>query len=162
MAALMADLINGTLVSTPTLTEDLRQSFRSKDVIGQIRSNRRLWLTDSPDLAGYWLVQIMVTDREMQNWLQNRLRSKESSSEANQSPTAISAGSRTNKAKSAEEECGQWIAKLTERPASKDHAFTQAKVAVEATGPLSRKAFERAWADNAPLHWKRAGRRRTH
>jgi len=66
---------------------------------------------------------------------------------------------RTNKAEAAEEACREWIAGLTERPANKDAAFAEAQDAVKQTGPLSRKAFERAWASVVGANWKRGGRR---
>jgi len=71
------------------------------------------------------------------------------------------AGTRTNKAAAAEKLCGQWLSRLTERPANKDAAFEAAKTAVAATGPLSRKGFDRAWAVGAPLAWKLPGRRKS-
>jgi hypothetical protein len=69
-------------------------------------------------------------------------------------------GIRTNREAAAQAACRQWISQLTERPANKDAAFELAKAAVESTGPLSRKAFERAWGIEAPAKWKQGGRRR--
>ena len=69
-------------------------------------------------------------------------------------------GIRTNKAEAAEAACGEWIATLSERPESKDTAFKAAVSACSHVGPLSRKAFDRAWAKSAPDEWKGAGRRK--
>jgi hypothetical protein len=70
----------------------------------------------------------------------------------------LTPGTRTNKAEAAEEACRRWIAGLKERPAKKDAAFEAAKDAVASIRPLSRKAFDRAWAAAAPGVWKKAGR----
>jgi hypothetical protein len=70
------------------------------------------------------------------------------------------AGYRTNKAGAAEEACRQWIAGLNERPTNKEAAFDQARAAVKEIGPLTGKAFERAWASTAPAEWRRGGRRK--
>jgi hypothetical protein len=72
-------------------------------------------------------------------------------------PKTTSSGTRTNRALAAEEACRQWIAGLKER-LTKDTAFVRAQDAVKEIGPLSRKAFERAWAGSAPADWKRGGR----
>jgi hypothetical protein len=69
-------------------------------------------------------------------------------------------GIRTNKAETAETACREWLAGVTERPPSKDVAFEEARDVVKQIGPLSRKAFERAWAREARAEWKRGGRRR--
>jgi hypothetical protein len=69
-------------------------------------------------------------------------------------------GLRTNKAEAAEKACRGWLIGLKERPATKDLAFSLAQAAVAGIGPLSRKAFERAWVETAPAVWKRAGRRK--
>jgi hypothetical protein len=69
-------------------------------------------------------------------------------------------GIRTTRAKATEVACGDWIGKLTERPRNKDAAFEDAKDAVKHIGPLSRKAFERAWAVRTPSAWKEAGARK--
>jgi hypothetical protein len=66
-------------------------------------------------------------------------------------------GTRTNRAAANERACGEWLAGLTERPKSKDAAFQAAVIQI---GPLSRKAFDRAWASNVPPEWKHAGRRK--
>jgi hypothetical protein len=75
-------------------------------------------------------------------------------------PQAAPSGIRTNREAAAEAACRKWISELGERPANKDAAFELAKTAVESTGPLSRKAFERAWAIEAPAKWKQGGRRK--
>jgi hypothetical protein len=72
----------------------------------------------------------------------------------------IPSDKRTNREAKAEEECGQWILSLKERPQNKDIAFAGAAAAVARVGRLSRKAFERQWAINARPEWKRGGRRR--
>jgi len=72
---------------------------------------------------------------------------------------AISAGIRTNRAAAAEDACRGWIEELKARPI-KNEAFVQAQAAVKEIGLLSRKAFERAWANSAPADWKHGGRRR--
>lgn len=69
-------------------------------------------------------------------------------------------GARTNNAEKAELACGEWLAGLAERPENKEAAFEAAKAAVAKTGPLSRKAFDRAWANNIPSEWKRPGQRK--
>jgi hypothetical protein len=69
-------------------------------------------------------------------------------------------GVRSNRAASAETECRSWIGALTKRPKSKDAAFVEAKTAVSGIGLLSRKAFDRAWADNVLDKWTRPGRRK--
>ena len=76
------------------------------------------------------------------------------------SPQEIATEERTNREAKAEEECGQWILSLKERPQNKDIAFAGAAAAVARVGRLSRKAFERQWAINARPEWKRGGRRR--
>jgi hypothetical protein len=70
------------------------------------------------------------------------------------------AGFRTTSAVKAEEACKNYIAALKERPQNKETAFAEAVEAVKSIGPLSRKAFERAWHDMAPIEWLNAGRRR--
>jgi hypothetical protein len=74
--------------------------------------------------------------------------------------TERTSGVRTNKATAAEEACGRLIAGLKQRPANKDTAFEHAKAAVVSVGPLSRKAFERAWDANSRACWKLGGRRK--
>jgi hypothetical protein len=74
------------------------------------------------------------------------------------SAALLTPGTRTNKAEAAEEACRRWITGLKERPAKKDAAFEAAKDAVASIGPLSRKAFDRAWGTAAPGAWKKAGR----
>jgi hypothetical protein len=69
-------------------------------------------------------------------------------------------GIRTTTDESAEAECGKWIAGLTARPRNKETAFETAKAAVANIGQLSRKAFDRAWAIQAPRDWKNPGRRK--
>jgi hypothetical protein len=69
-------------------------------------------------------------------------------------------GIRTTTAEKAEAACGAWIAALAERPKNKPTAFEQAKAEVAHIGPLSERAFERAWAARAPTWWKQAGRRK--
>jgi hypothetical protein len=75
-------------------------------------------------------------------------------------PATTPAGFRTNRAETAEKACERWISELKERPANKPEAFAKARAAVAQTGPLSRKAFDRAWASKAPLEWKEAGSRK--
>jgi hypothetical protein len=75
-------------------------------------------------------------------------------------PGPILSGVRTNRAADAEAACGAWIKKLKEQPANKDTAFEDAKAAVAHIGHLSRKAFDRAWANNARPGWKQGGRRK--
>jgi hypothetical protein len=72
----------------------------------------------------------------------------------------LPSGIRTNRAEDAEAACGDWIRKLAERPTNKAAAFERAKAEVAFVGPLSGKAFDRAWARSAPTEWKRAGRRK--
>ena len=72
----------------------------------------------------------------------------------------IPSGVRTNKAAAAEEACEEWIAGLSEQPENKDAAFEDAEKNVAPIGPLSRKAFERAWDKRARPEWKRPGRRK--
>jgi hypothetical protein len=67
-------------------------------------------------------------------------------------------GSRTTTHERAEVACGEWIATLTQRPRNKETAFADAKAAVAQIGMLSYKAFDRAWANKAPAHWKKPGR----
>jgi len=70
-------------------------------------------------------------------------------------PSPPQSGFRTNTAEKAEDACRRWISSLRERPANKDKAFESA----QATYPdLSRKAFDRAWAQAAPTVWRNAGR----
>jgi hypothetical protein len=75
-------------------------------------------------------------------------------------PKTIPSGTRTNRAAAAEAACGTWVKNLTERPANIDTSFDDATTAVAKIGPLSRKAFARQWAINAPPEWKRGGRRK--
>jgi hypothetical protein len=102
---------------------------------------------DRADIDG-WLA-LAVTDRQSGSGVE---------SQAN-GPEATPSGTRTNRAAAAEKACVKWIARLKERP-TKDWAFERAQAAIKETGPLSRKAFERAWATAAPADWKRGGRRR--
>jgi hypothetical protein len=74
--------------------------------------------------------------------------------------TARASGVRTNKSVRAEDACREWISNLSERPASKEIAFAAAAAAVNYVGMLTRKAFDRAWANSARPEWKLAGRRR--
>jgi hypothetical protein len=75
-------------------------------------------------------------------------------------PASPRSGVRTNRAAAAEKACGQWIARLKERPPNIDTAFKAAKAAMASVGTLSRKAFDRAWASAARAEWKRGGRRK--
>jgi hypothetical protein len=71
---------------------------------------------------------------------------------------ASPSGVRTTRAADAERACEQWVSELKARPTNKDVAF---EAAVTACGiQLSRKAFERAWANTAPSAWRKAGRRK--
>lgn len=72
----------------------------------------------------------------------------------------VPSGIRTTTAEKAEAKCREWIANRPERPRNKEAAFDDAKAAVARFGPLSQKAFNRAWEDKAPSHWKKPGRRR--
>jgi hypothetical protein len=74
--------------------------------------------------------------------------------------SALPSGVRTTKARAAGEACEEFIAKLTERPPNRDAVFNAAVLAVKKIGPLSRKAFDHAWANQAPAEWKAAGRRK--
>jgi hypothetical protein len=76
-----------------------------------------------------------------------------------QPPPMPPSGIRTNRAADAESACETFIAGLTERPQNKDAAFEAAQN--HCGEALSRKAFDRAWANMARAEWKRAGRRRT-
>jgi hypothetical protein len=76
MEKLMAAVIDGTLRTTPLLNEDWRQHLFAINVISQIRGRRRLFLGDSPQLAGYWLRQIMIADTDIENWVASRLSPK--------------------------------------------------------------------------------------
>jgi hypothetical protein len=74
------------------------------------------------------------------------------------------AGIRTTGQADAETECGKWILKRgqewkagREDRLRKPDALEQGRDAVKNRGHLSEKAFERAWAANAPEEWKRAG-----
>jgi hypothetical protein len=75
-------------------------------------------------------------------------------------PNSPPKGTRTNKEAAAEKECKDFIRGLKERPKNKDSAFEDAKAATAEIGLLSRKAFDRAWADNVPDKWKYQGRRK--
>jgi hypothetical protein len=70
-------------------------------------------------------------------------------------------GIRTTLEEKAEDACRKWIAQLTERPPNKKTAFEMARDAVKPIGQLSYKAFDRAWATEAPSAWKKGGRRKT-
>ena len=69
-------------------------------------------------------------------------------------------GTHTNRAADAEKAAGRMLTGLKERPKNKDEAFNQIRDAVQHTGPLSRKAFDRAWAGSVSVNWKRGGRRK--
>jgi hypothetical protein len=75
--------------------------------------------------------------------------------------TVLPSGSRTTTDEKVEAACGDWIATLVERPRDKETAFEAAKSAVAQIGVLSRKAFDRQWANTAPVEWKQAGRRKS-
>jgi hypothetical protein len=97
---------------------------------------------------------------DIDRWLASAATSRQSEPVAQPiEPQAAPSGIRTNREAAAEAACRKWISELGERPARKDAAFELAKTAVESTGPLSRKAFERAWAIEAPAKWKQGGRR---
>jgi hypothetical protein len=98
---------------------------------------------------------------DIERWLALAATDQQSASVAEPEVSAAPSGIRTNRAAAAEEACRQWLSKVKERPANKDAAFEAAKAAVAKTGPLSRKAFERAWGAGAPVAWKEAGRRRS-
>ena len=70
----------------------------------------------------------------------------------------LPSGARTNKAASAEQACGTHLRNLKERPKNKDEAYLAAAAAVADVGQLSRKAFDRAWANNVREDWKLSGR----
>jgi hypothetical protein len=76
--------------------------------------------------------------------------------------TGSTAGIRTNRAANAETACREYLSGLeqNQRPENKDAAFVTAKEAAANIGPLSRKAFERAWQASVPPGWHTAGRRR--
>jgi hypothetical protein len=98
---------------------------------------------------------------QIERWLASPETDRQSTvpePQGNEAQAAMS-GTRTNRAAAAEQMCRQWIAELKERPI-KDAAFVQAQAAVKEIGRLSRKAFERAWANSAPANWKRGGRRK--
>jgi hypothetical protein len=97
---------------------------------------------------------------DIERWLA-AATDRESASVAEPEAGVTPTGIRTNRAAAAEEACRQWLSRLKERPANKDAAFETAKTAAAETGPLSRRAFERAWAAAAPVAWKEAGRRRS-
>src|SRR5579875_1352985 len=68
-------------------------------------------------------------------------------------------GIRTTRQMRAEAACAEYLRNLTPAPANKEAAFAAAKRAVADIGPLSRKAFERAWANAALAAWRFPGRR---
>jgi hypothetical protein len=68
-------------------------------------------------------------------------------------------GYRTQQDQRAEVACENWLVSTDLVPKDKDAAFLAAKAAVAAIGPLSRKAFDRAWAHAAPAAWRQPGRR---
>jgi hypothetical protein len=76
MEKLMAAVIDRTLPTTPPLNEHCRQYLCSINVIGQIRSRMRLFLWDDPELAGYWLCQLMVAETDIKDWLASQLSPK--------------------------------------------------------------------------------------
>lgn len=67
-------------------------------------------------------------------------------------------GIRTNRDEEAEKECERWISDQSSRPKNKQSAFEAARKACGEQ--LSYKAFERAWANKAPVEWKKSGRRK--
>lgn len=79
---------------------------------------------------------------------------------ADRTSAPIGYGYRTNREASAEEACASWFSGLDRAPGNKDATFAAARAAVDYIGPLSRKAFDRAWARSAPSNWRRPGRRR--
>jgi len=113
-----------------------------------------------PHDEGIWLLthRIVIGAGDMQDWLGSRSPMDLQSSPKRREQ--IPSGIRTNKARSAEDKCREWIGALKARPLNKEEAFAEAKVAVQNIGPLSRKAFERAWAATAPLEWLEPGRRK--
>jgi hypothetical protein len=98
---------------------------------------------------------------DIERWLALAATDQQSASVAEPEASATPSGIRTNRAAAAEEACQQWLSTVKERPANKEAAFEAAKDAVAKTGPLSRKAFERAWAAGARVAWKKPGRRRS-
>jgi hypothetical protein len=103
-------------------------------------------------IGPYDLVRLDRT--ELESWLATAETQHEAFA---QDPTPT--GIRTNRQQQAETACEEWIKAQSQRPANKDKAFEAAKRAVKAIGPLSRKAFDRAWARAAPNAWKEPGAR---
>jgi hypothetical protein len=75
------------------------------------------------------------------------------------------AGIRTNHEANAETAAGEWIAARGRewrehggKRLQKNEALKQVTDVVADRGALSDKAFERAWAGNAPSEWRKAGR----
>jgi hypothetical protein len=114
---------------------------------------------DKSRVGRYDLVRFDRADIE--RWLASVATNQQSGAVAEVSESQVNAsGIRTNRAAAAEVACGQWLSQLTARPTTKEAAFEAAKDAVASIGPLSRKAFDRAWAAAVPQAWKEAGRHR--
>lgn len=112
----------------------------------------RIYISDNriigPDGVGYAIAAIAPPARETQS---------EPSVGNAAAPTP--SGIRTTSAAKAEDACRKWLAGLEERPKNKNTAFADAKAAIAGGGPLSRKAFDRAWALSLRPEWRTAGRR---
>lgn len=98
----------------------------------------------------YLFVEIHVKRRDLEGWLATQATDG----------TALPSGRRTNREARSEEQCGEWLGKLTTRPDNKETAYAAAKAAVAHVGQLSRKAFERQWDEKTPSDWKIGGRRK--
>jgi hypothetical protein len=105
-----------------------------------------------PSFFARWFKAISVNVRDFNRWLDGAMPPEPTK------PTP--SGIRTIQASQAEAACEAWIGQLKDRPKNKDTAFADAKAAIDKGGWLSRKAFERAWANAAPIEWKRAGTRK--
>jgi hypothetical protein len=75
--------------------------------------------------------------------------------------TVPPSGIRTTTDENVETACGDWLESLSPQPRNKEAAFEAAKAAVKHIGVLSRKGFDRQWANRAPAGWKQAGRRKS-
>jgi hypothetical protein len=87
-------------------------------------------------------------------------KSEKAKAESISASTADRKGFRTTTEKRAEDAAGKWIKSLKPRPKNQEDAFERCRQEVASFGHLSRRAFDRAWHNNAPEEWQLPGRRK--
>jgi hypothetical protein len=71
--ALLKDVIEGKLVTTPSLTETERQWLRDNRIVEKIGTRTRRWgPSNDPQTPEYWLAKLIVSDTAIKAWRAER------------------------------------------------------------------------------------------